>query len=102
MNEGCAAVSDLHFATSADACRSATGKLEASLDPGAAERFAVGPLFSPDGRWLAASFENGRVVIWDTPSWDVHSVMEADRGGGIRRNQRRRRHPGDLHRTWCP
>jgi WD40 repeat protein len=56
----------------------ATGKLEASLDPGAAERFAVVPLFSPDGRWLAASFENGRVVIWDTRSWDVHSVMEAD------------------------
>jgi WD40 repeat protein len=56
----------------------ATGDLEATLDPLASERFGVGPLFSPDGRWLAASYNSGRVVVWDTRSWQVHSVLEVD------------------------
>jgi WD40 repeat protein len=39
-----------------------------------------GILFSPDGRVLAASYADGRVVLWDTAHWTPkHILPDADR-----------------------
>lgn len=54
-----------------------TGQLVATLDQPelAGRNFPPGPArFSPNGRWLVAGSPSGRVVVWDTQSWQLHRV----------------------------
>ena len=41
------------------------------------EPLALKVVFSPDGRWLAAAAVNGRVVVWNTRTWEQHVTWEA-------------------------
>jgi WD40 repeat protein len=41
------------------------------------ELTALTVVFSPDGRWLAAATRNGRVVVWNTHTWEQHTTWEA-------------------------
>ncbi|WP_421741590.1 BTAD domain-containing putative transcriptional regulator [Cellulomonas sp.] len=60
-----------------------TGELVAELDLPGGENLAVRPLiFSPDGRWLAGGSESGRVVVWDTSTWEAETWMAVP-GGGV-------------------
>jgi len=64
----------------------ATGRRLATLvpDPADGENLQVYPLiFSPDGRWLAGGSDSGRVVVWDTETWEVRSAWVAVQGGGV-------------------
>jgi hypothetical protein len=54
-----------------------TGELVVPLVPETPQRFDVGPRFSPDGRWLAATYFSGRVEVWDTRSWQKYRILEA-------------------------
>jgi WD40 repeat protein len=54
-----------------------TGGLIETLDPDFDQRFTVVPAFSPDGRWLAARYTSGRVVVWDARSWQMYRAWEA-------------------------
>jgi WD40 repeat protein len=62
-----------------------TGELVKALEPDVVERFSVVPVFSPDGRWLVASYDSGRVVVWATKSWQEHKgwVDENSLGAGV-------------------
>jgi hypothetical protein len=63
-----------------------TGELVTALDPGAefGERLALSPLaFTPDARWLTAATWSGRVVVWDTRSWQQHGSWEAVLGSAV-------------------
>ena len=61
-----------------------TGTLVTELVPPGGEDLAVTPLtFSPDGRWLVGGSESGRVVVWDTSTWNVRRTWLAVQGGGV-------------------
>jgi WD40 repeat protein len=63
----------------------ATGELVHTLSVGdlTPGGFALGPaVFSPDGRWFAAGSPFGRVMVWDTRSWQMHSTWDAASGFG--------------------
>jgi DNA-binding SARP family transcriptional activator/WD40 repeat protein len=48
------------------------------------EQLGVRPLvFSPDGWWLAGATGSGRVMIWNTRTWQQHNTWEAVSGFGI-------------------
>jgi DNA-binding SARP family transcriptional activator/WD40 repeat protein len=34
-------------------------------------------VFSPDGRWLGTATVSGRVMVWDTRTWEQHTMWEA-------------------------
>jgi hypothetical protein len=54
------------------------GELVDTLDPDLDQRLDILPVYSPDGRWLAGTYFGGRVVVWDTRSWQKYRVWEAD------------------------
>jgi WD40 repeat protein len=61
-----------------------TGERLGEGPPPEGDAFVVRPLsLSPDGRWVAGGSESGRVVVWDTRTYDVHRTWVAVQGGGV-------------------
>ncbi|WP_129337086.1 BTAD domain-containing putative transcriptional regulator [Cellulomonas endophytica] len=53
------------------------------VPPGGDDRAVLPLAFSPDGRWLAGGSESGRVVLWDTGTWEVRWTWDAVPGGAV-------------------
>jgi WD40 repeat protein len=46
------------------------------------EHFPLKVVFSPDGQWLATATVSGRVVVWNTRTWEQHMTWLAHSGFG--------------------